>query len=234
MAIPTNPYKILPHYDIVIDTTYHDNSHHYIANRMGIVNLINREQHQGFIRRAIAQLGVKIQDYKLIKRGEHCNDLYFANLKDKIHREMNLPIMVKSAYKKLPTLIEYKHDEIIDYIKDIHKRDDCIIEEFVRGKNYTVIAIKNIRGESVYLTSVYELIKSEYGRKILVANYLGEEYKSKIREITRNLCSAFDFNIMRIDFVINNNGMKVVNISTNQEYIEGSVLYEIFNLHGIS
>ena len=234
LALPTNPYKILPQYDIAIDTTYHDNTHYYLAERMGVYNLINREEHQGYIRRAINQLGIDTPKFKLLKRGDHNNELFFDNLKEKIHREMNLPICVKSVYKKLPTLTEYNHDEIINYIKDIHKRDDCMIEEMIRGKTYTIIAMRDFRGESVYMTSIYELIKIDKSNKLINANYLSEKDKERIREISKTISLSFDFNIMKIDFVINKNGIKVTDISTNPEYVQGSPLFEIFYRHGIN
>ena len=234
LGLPTNIHRVFGHGDILIDTTHSDNTAINLAKRMGLKNIIEKEWHQGYIRYALRQMGINTPDFKIVNRTDRNDGGHFEKLKEYIHKKMNLPIMVKSAHKRLPTFVDYNHDDIIDYIKDIHIKDDSIIEEYVRGKKYTIIAIKDFRGERIYLSIIYEILAENKVKRLVEANYLSEKDKAQMRNIAREVCDTFGFNIMRIDFVLNNFGLKVVNVSLNPQYTNGSVLYEIFQRLGIN
>ncbi len=237
--IKTDIHKIFSHSDILIDTT-HDyigrDTHHKLARNLGLKILFANDLDTDNFRKTIFQVGVNHPEYNIVQKED-------KNIRSTLYdmwRTMHMPIILKASKKSIPNLLTYNYQEAFEHINTSHAiGDDIILDTHTRGKKYTIIAIKNYRGEELYMTPIVETFdnidnKNGY-RKYISANFLSQTEKDIIQNEARKISDHILENLIKIDFVLDKNkNLKLVNASIKPDYHDGKITYSIFKDYGIN
>jgi hypothetical protein len=252
-GMPTNAHSIFAKSDHVIDTTHRDSSVRHrddkLAHDMGINTghnkLLNKEDSVADMRRILKQIKVKTPRFVIIKRSrktEVSNKAlanYFTedNITEKIHaswRSLHMPLIIKSAKRRSYSIETYSVEEALDHVKSIHRAgDDAILDEKVKGRNYSVFVIRNFRGQKIYVSTIFEKLevgRTDYRR----AQSLNDKEKEELNKVVTHVHSHIEPRFARYDLVKNKSGFTVVHISTQISYDDNSFLKKAFEASGIT
>jgi hypothetical protein len=232
-GVPSKKEIVLPFVDIVIDTThhFHIDSHSY-SSRLKIPCLFKKNINRIDLKSILQQIELKVNSHISIKNNQ---DLDFYNFIRSVH----VPSVIKSSNNLVPTFIGHTHKEIFEYILDNKNKDDIFVENYIRGKVYTCVFIKDFRGQDIYNSFIFEhLKKTENNLLYTQVYYLSEEIKSQIREIGQKIMLATDTNICELNFMItknqNTHNIIINNCIFSPRYFPGSPFFEILKAHSIN
>ena len=252
-GMPTNPHSIFGKVDHVIDTTHRDSEVRHkddkLAHDMGInssdTRILNKEESVVDLRRVMNQIKVKTPRFVMIKRSlkSKINNKALANfvtddsVTEKIHaawRTLHMPLIVKSARRKSYTLETYSAAETLEHVRSIHRAgDDAVLDEKVKGRNYSVFVIRNFRGQKIYISTIFEklnIFKGDYKR----TQSLNDKEKEELNAVVSHVHSHIEPRFARYDLVKNTLGFTVVHISTQMSYADDSFLRKAFEASSIS
>lgn len=252
-GMPTNPHHIFSRVDQVIDTTYRDQEAKHkdeiLAQKMGISNhkdnILNRESNIADVRRVLRQIKVKTPKFVVIKRDLKskisnkalANYLTDDSVTEKIHkawRTLHVPLIIKSARRHSYTIETYSAAEALEHVRSIHRfGDDAILDEKVQGRNYSVFAIRNFRGQKTYISTIFEkleTVRNQYAR----AQSLNDKEKEELNQVVLHVHSHIEPRLARYDLVKNKTGFTVVHISTQISYEDNSFLKKAFDSSGVN
>lgn len=252
-GMPTNAHSIFAKSDHVIDTTHRESADRRkddkLAHDMGIngshTKLLNKEESIVDLRRVMKQIKVKTPRFVIVKRSlkSKINNKALANyvsddsVTEKIHaawRTLHMPLIVKSARRKSYTLETYSAAEALEHVRSIHRAgDDAVLDEKVKGRNYSVFVIRNFRGQKIYISTIFEkmnIFKGDYRR----VQSLSDKEKEELNTVVAHVHSHIEPRFARYDLVKNVNGFIVVHISTQMSYADDSFLKKAFEASSIS
>lgn len=230
-GILSSPYRVLPLVDVVIDTLFTNHSHKHLEHKFELPQAFTSEPHIDTVRKVLQQIEVNVPNHRTIRHG---SDALPAAVKD-VWRSLHMPVMVKSATHTGPTLISSHVDDVCCHIEDLHKRGcDVVVDTFMQGRVYSVVAIKNFRGQKIYTTTIVETLKRPYGKEFVRAGSLQEQQKESIRKTLQKVHLSLDLQLARYDFILKGSTPVLVNISTKPNYHPDSLLHTVFAMNGIT
>lgn len=237
--LKSDPYRIFPLVDQVIDTTYdHPKKSDYkiLLHKLNIKTHMSSEIDNYEFRKVLCQLDVDCANHYVIRKDDE-------KVKDLIHdmwRKIHFPIKIKSNQKLVPSIVTCNPQEALDHVCDIiAKNDDVIIDDYSAKKIYVAFSIKNFRGEEVYVSPTVELIdnKDNRNRPIRYVKPLNmtDFQKSRVTQILKDVTYHLDANINKFEYTINKSGdIKIMHISQKSDYHEGKIMYHVFKDYSIS
>lgn len=228
--IKSSPHKAFSSIDIAIDLTHHYKHkpyHHDLLEKMG-VKIIFREEIDNYnIRKLLDQFNISFPIHYSI----NVND----DLKYHLHnlwRTVHLPVIIKPEHKILPSLETYSAKELIEHVKTlIFHEQNVLIDESHKGIIYTTFAIKNLRGQDIYLTPIVEIKNKEINK--IVHSLSDSQRKEATRNIKR-VSAALDEHILRFDFTFKKDEFVLLHITTKSNFSEGKLMYEVFKDNSIT
>jgi len=256
-GIDSDIHKIFSNVDHVLDTTHRDKhiktKENLLSHKMGLMidsSVFNKEQDLIFLRKVLDQLNVRSPKYVVIKRSFRRrinNDAKVSHVKDdsisesiyKLWRTHSMPIIIKSSSRKSFTLETSNPREALEHIHSIHSvGDDAVIEEKILGRNYSMVSLKNHRGEKIYMTSIFEKFdkenKNTFSRDYRRSFSLNETEKEYIKNTIKNIHSHLDNKFVKFDFVKSKTGFVFTHVNTKPSYDDDSLLRIAFESHGIN
>lgn len=232
-GVLSSPHRVLPLTDVLVDTTHNNSEADYknLAFKLKVKNAFEDELHLDFVRKLADQLNIKTPSYKLVK---NIQQDHYKTIKEE-WRKLQTPILIKSAKRTVVTISSHNPQEIHENILNIHKRgEDCILDSCVQGNVYTIVAIKNFRGQKIYTSGILQLLKCGAKKECIRALGLTEKIKEEIRLDTQKVHKAINVPIAKYDFAYRNNKPVLLSVSTKPSFINDSILQSVFDSHSIN
>jgi D-alanine-D-alanine ligase-like ATP-grasp enzyme len=232
-GVISNPHHTLPYVDSVIDLTKNKantTAYQALMKDLNISPILNHEVDNSVVRRLASQLKITTPDFVVIRNGEAINEkLSIA------WRKLHTPIIARSAHRNAPTLISHNAIHTHDHVRDIHKRgDDAILDGFVKGRVYHVIAIRNFRGQKVYTTTIVEKLGTVYGKEYVRSHSMDEKVKEELRDMVTKIHNALGSSLSQYDFVHTGKKLVLLGATNKPAYTDNSLLKHVFESHGIT
>lgn len=231
-GILSSPHRTLPYVDAVIDLTKGRNTdgHIELLKKLNIAPILSAEIESSSVRRLAQQLNIETPDFMVVRNDQAIN-LHLGIAWKKLHT----PIVTRSAYRSTPTLISHHAVHAHDHIRDIHKRgDDALLEGFISGRVYHVVAIRNFRGQKIYTTTIVEKLGTVQGREYIRSHSLDEKGKDTVRDIVGKIHNALALGFSQYDFVHTGKKLVFLGVTNRPAYTDKSLLKHIFDYHGIT
>ena len=223
-GIAVEPHSILSNLDGYIDTTDHQTlSHHELAHRMGIKNIISHKEavnvpvDRESVYRILRQAGVEVPTTYVIRKQD--ND--FIKKAKEVWLKLNTPFLVRPieyTTNKSSILVKSFAD-LVNVVNDYHNSGyDVHILSYKSLPTYSTAVLPNYRGEDYYTPLAVETLLSKHevpNKESTVRVYVrGDmETKEKIRNITKEVARVLQINgPVCVDVILDKNKCVVVNV----------------------
>lgn len=128
-------------------------------------------------------------------------------------------------------------DLIKAFTLGVKERVSLIAEEYIKGKEGSVVTVNNFRGQEIYSFPPVEIVLPE-GKafcdnelkdggqiKIICPGNFTIDQKREIEEMAKQIHRELNLrHYSKIDFIVNRNGIYIIEVNTMAEYKENSIL----------
>ena len=231
-GFPVKPYEALKGIDIAWNALHghfgEDGKIQAMLERFGIPyngadsfsSTLGMNKH--ITRQLLRDAGVVSPRYYLIRQNEP-----YEKIAVEIWRTFPQPSIVKPASNGSSLGIVYANEyhDFLGAIRDIIRRgDDCLVEEYIRGKELSVPVVESFRGESHYVPlpthilknlPVYSPFSPREAHFFRPATYLSDEEKETVRRTARIIHDRLSLrHYSTIDFILSPKNLYFLEVNT--------------------